>query len=359
MWLERMHGQGRAALLWGIGFFALAQLGLMFAIERWRPDWRDPQYGFRFRNLSRQIHKAPERPLMIVLGSSRIGNGFKADCLPPPDWKGKESPLIFNMSLAGATPTYELLLLHRLLAANIHPRWMVIEILPPCLNWEEKNLALPEQVPANRLQSSDLEILDRYAARGRWNRTRKWLKTCLVPWYSNRYVLLSRYAPSLLEPAKTFEVQFWRHSLTSKGWLPFPLTTVTREQHENWFRVARDHYTPTLANFRVCPEADLLIREMLETCRQEKIEVLGLLLMPEGRDFRDLYSSEACQTMDAYLHALCREFNIQLIDARTWMADDCFSDGHHLLPGGAEKFSLRLWRDALEPQLQGQEPSAR
>jgi hypothetical protein len=40
-----------------------------------------------------------------------------------------------------------------------------------------------------------------------------------------------------------------------------------------------------------------------------------------------------------------------LIDARTWLSDDCFCDGHHLLAFGAEQFSLRLWRDTLEPKL--------
>jgi hypothetical protein len=90
---------------------------------------------------------------------------------------------------------------------------------------------------------------------------------------------------------------------------------------------------------------------MLEIARKENIEVLGLLLMPEGSDFRNLYSAEACQTIDTYFQGLCRESNTELIDARTWMSDDSFSDSHHLLPCGAEQFTLRLWRDALEPKL--------
>src|SRR6266568_3653444 len=140
MWIERMPGWGRAAILWGVGIFLLAQLSLTVAVERWHPEWSDPEYGYRFRNLKNRMKKEPDRPLLVVLGSSRIGNGFKADCLPPPTWKGNEVPLVFNMSLAGGTATYELLILKRLLAAGIHPRWLVLEVLPPALNWEEKTL---------------------------------------------------------------------------------------------------------------------------------------------------------------------------------------------------------------------------
>jgi len=354
MWISQPPARSRSALLWGTGVFVAAQLALNLVIGRWHPEWSDPEYGYRFRKLKNWVKKEPDRPPLVVLGSSRIGHGFKADCLPPANWKGQESPLVFNMSLAGGRPTHELLVLKRLLAAGIHPRWLVIEVLPPILNWEDGYLASPDPIPANRLRWSDLEVLDRYAPQTRWSRKRKWLQTCLVPWYSNRFALLSQYAPSWLEPGKTVEVQFWRHSLTPKGWQPFPLTSVTHEQYEKWFGVARHDYTQVLANFRVAAGADRLYREMLAICRQEKIEVLGLLLMPEGTDFRNLYSGEACQTINAYLQGLCREFNIKLIDARTWMSDDLFSDSHHLLPGGAENFTRRLWQQALEPQLQKQ-----
>src|SRR5713101_3283881 len=89
MWVHKLPSRGRAVILCGIGFFVAAQLALNFAIERWRPEWSDPEYGYRFRNLKKQIKTDPFRPLLVVLGSSRIGNGFDADSLPPPSWTGK------------------------------------------------------------------------------------------------------------------------------------------------------------------------------------------------------------------------------------------------------------------------------
>src|SRR4029077_4552806 len=109
----KLPGRGRAALLWGIAFFFLAQLSLAIVIERWRPDWGDPEYGRRLRYLRQRMREEPGRPLLLVLGSSRTGNGFKADCLPPPSWNHNESPLIFNMSQSGGTTLYELLILKR------------------------------------------------------------------------------------------------------------------------------------------------------------------------------------------------------------------------------------------------------
>jgi hypothetical protein len=355
MEIDKLPSRGRTAILWAVGFFLIAQLTLMVTIERWRPDWSDPEYGTRFRNLKRRMQKEPTRPLLLVLGSSRIGNGFAADRLPPDSSQVPERPLVFNMSLAGGTPLYELLILKRLLATGIHPRWVVIEVLPPFLNWEDKILASPDPVTPNRIRWSDLEVLDRHAPQSSWHRYRKWLATCAVPWYSNRYCLLSRYAASWLEPDKTSQVQFWRTSITPYGWLPWPVAVVTPEQHEKWVQRARYEYTDMLANFRVAPEADRLFREMLHTCRHEGIQVIGLLRMPEGTEFKKMYSPEATQCIDSYLRDLCRQEETELIDANNWLEDDCFADSHHLLRHGAERFTNRLWNDVLEPCVSRQE----
>jgi hypothetical protein len=129
---------------------------------------------------------------------------------------------------------------------------------------------------------------------------------------------------------------------------------VTPELHERWLQRTRDEYTPILVNFRIAPEADRLFREMLHTCRHEGIQVIGLLRMPEGTEFKRLYSPEATQCIDSYLHDLCRQEETRLIDASNWLEDDCFADGHHLLPPGAKRFTLRLWREVLEPAVEGQ-----
>jgi hypothetical protein len=359
MWIEKLPARGRAAILWGMGVFLLAQLALTLTIERWRPDWGDLEYGLRFRNLRRCIQETPDRPLLVILGSSRTGNGFKADCLPPASWNGKEVPLVFNMSLAGGTPTHELLILKRLLAAGIRPRWVVIEVHEPSLNWEDRALANKDNVPPSRLRWSDLEVLDRYAPQHTSYRYREWLVRGLTSWNTNRYGLMTRYAPSWVEPQKNAVPEFLRHYMSPYGWLSFPLASVTPEKHEKWFEPIRESHAKKLANFRISPEADRLYREMLDTCQRENISVIGLLEMPEESILRNLYSSQARRVIHDYLTGLCEEYHMELIDATTWLKDENFADGHHVLPNGAEEFTLRFWRDVLEPRLRKESSAVR
>jgi hypothetical protein len=354
MWIEKLPGRGRAAILWCLGFFLLAQLALTLTIERWRPDWGDPEYGYRLRNLRRRMKETPDRPLLVVLGSSRTALGFKADCLPPPSWQGHVTPLVYNMSFNGGSITYELLILNRLLAAGVHPRWIVLEIHPVCLNWEDRGLAKPDFVPPYRLRWADLTILDRYAPEHSKYRYRKFLASSLTSWNMNRYWLLTRYLPSWLEPKTGVQAKAGRDYLSPYGWHHWPLASVTPEQRQQGGEMVRASYAICLKNFRVAPEADRLLHEILDTCQRENITVLALLKTPEGSDIRCMYSPETNKIIDGYLTALCREYDTKLIDASAWMSDSDTFDGHHMLPGGAEKFTLRLWNEVLASRLEAE-----
>jgi hypothetical protein len=351
MGIGQLPNRGRAVILWGIVFFLAAQFGLAVAIKRW-PEWSDPEYGYRLRHLRRGMKKEPDRPLLVVLGSSRIGNGVEADCLPPASCMGDQAPIVFNMSMSGGDPTYELLILKRLLALGIHPRWVVVEVLPPSLNCEDMRLAGKDYPLApNRLRWSDLGVMDRYAPQYSWYRYGNWLQSNLLPWYSSRFAMLSRFAPSLLEPAKIRQVAAWRIILSPRGWIPFASRSVSPEHYQKYFRKAYDDYSVLVANFRIDPKADRLFREILDTCRDNAISVIGLLRMPEATDFRKLYSPEATRMIDSYLKELGEEYGIESIDASAWLSDDCFADGHHLLLHGAERFTLRLWNEVLDRYL--------
>jgi hypothetical protein len=78
-------------------------------------------------------------------------------------------------------------------------------------------------------------------------------------------------------------------------------------------------------------------------CRQERIAA-ALLLVPEGTDFRGLYSPAARGTIDAYLSRLRQEHGVPVIDARDWVGDDGFWDSHHLLRTGAVTLTRRFGR---------------
>ena len=100
-------------------------------------------------------------------------------------------------------------------------------------------------------------------------------------------------------------------------------------------------YAGPLRNFEVTPRSDRMVRAVIDLCHREGIAV-SLLIMAEGSDFRALYSKAAQASIRDYTAGLCREYAIGVIDARDWMPDDAFFDGHHLLPGSAADFSRRL-----------------
>src|SRR5262249_52544929 len=81
--------------------------------------------------------------------------------------------------------------------------------------------------------------------------------------------------------------------------------------------------------------------DLLAFCRSEQIPA-ALILLPESTAFRSWYTPQAVQEIDGFLAELCDGYEVRLIDARPWIPDDCFADGHHLLPTGAKRFTERL-----------------
>jgi hypothetical protein len=354
----RRHG--RRAVLWGLLFFAAAQFGMAVVIDRWRAVWSDPEYGYRLIRLRRRLAEAPHQPPVLVFGSSRVSHGFAADYLPPPGSPEYASPVVFNMSQSGATTFMELLLLKRVLALGIRPRYVILEVFEACLHTDDSWLdgqGVDSRLPPYRLRFSDLGVLRRYRPDVAPAYYRAWLEWNLVPWHSNRYHLLERYAPELLEPSQleTLRLGDWRHSLTANGWQPIP--PLPDEVKRKALEAARNGYQPIFANFHLSHRVGGLLRDMLDTCRREGVPVLGLLLMPESSEFRGWRSPAVEAQIQTYLTGLCREYGIDLIDASAWVEDGEFFDGHHLLEGGARRFTERLWHEVLRPRLEAEHAS--
>src|SRR5205823_4062788 len=89
------------------------------------------------------------------------------------------------------------------------------------------------------------------------------------------------------------------------------------------------------------------IREIVDICRREKIR-LAFLRMPEATFFLDWYPASMQVQVDDYLGGLSKDYNVSIIDARRWLPDLSFSDGHHLTPSGATAFTQRLDREFLQ-----------
>jgi hypothetical protein len=78
-----------------------------------------------------------------------------------------------------------------------------------------------------------------------------------------------------------------------------------------------------------------------------------LLLPPESTEYRTWYGPGAEDEVQAILRQLRADFGVPVIDGRMWIADDGFSDPHHLNLRGAEQFTERLTAEVIRPLVAG------
>ena len=105
--------------------------------------------------------------------------------------------------------------------------------------------------------------------------------------------------------------------------------------------LAYQQYRRALQEFELSQGAVQALRDILALCRQRDIPT-ALVVMPEGSVFRGWYPPATQTRVEAFLAEFPSQENVPLIDARLWVEDDGFYDGHHMLPSGAEVFTDRL-----------------
>jgi hypothetical protein len=345
-WREK---RSRAALLWGGVLFAALQLSLAIAIESWWPELRDPDYAYKMVRLQRcRTHLAGQPLIAVMLGSSRTVRGLHGSLLEGQSTQGLGRPVaLFNFGLFGAGPVIELLTLKRLVADRNRPDLLLLEVLPPLLAGQ-LNIALEaHRLPSHRLWLRDLPVLEQFGYPVDQLR-RDWWQSWPVPCYSHRFAIISRVMPALLPYQLRLDCD---RAADDLGWVDPPINTPTPERRRLDSERAQKEYAGYFAGFRLGEPACRAIRETLELCRQEGIAA-ALVLMPEDTRFRSYYPPGAWEQVCQFLQALGQEYAAPIINAREWIDDDGFSDGHHLLPKGAELFTRRLSREALPPLLE-------
>jgi hypothetical protein len=319
------------------------QSALLVITNRWLPALRDPEYGYKLARLRQRIAEQPERELILIMGSSRSGYGYRPEVVPA--WQSGEgkSPIVFNFALTGSGPILELVCLRRLLAAGIHPARVFIEVLPPTL-YQEGGWSEMAWLNRSRLSWDDVQLLRRYSEQPR-RFCFAWCRAHAAPCFAQRFCIMSRYAPGWL-PWETRQ-DIWL-GLDRSGWMIFPHTILDAAGQRRALEFARRQYAAPLVRFHMTPVPDHALRELLTLCRQENIKTT-LVLMPEGAIFQSWYPSAARAVIDAYLASVSHEYGVPLVDARCWLPETAFFDSHHLHPDGATAFTKRFAREVLKP----------
>jgi hypothetical protein len=327
----------RRAVVAGLAAVVALELGLGLASELY-PRIRDPFYGDKLVKLQRKL--ADREPCVVWRGSSRTGFGFHGrrieDRLP--------GVAAFNYGIPASGPVTHLVYVRRLLADGVKPDLLLLEVLPSMLADLPGGPLERHWVFGDRLTYRELDTVIRHGLPAGEVR-RRWAEATFHPWYALRFQLLGRVVQSWIPWQLRFD---WSRGADECGWGTPERDTITPDERQVAVARARLEYAPVLHDLTPGGHAADALRELLAVCRDHGVPV-KLVLMPEGTEFRSWYPPAVRERLTAFLAGVCGEFGCECIDAREWVADDRFTDGHHLLRPGAEQFSDRLTDEVLRP----------
>lgn len=323
----------KRALLTGIVAVFVAHLALA-TIAELSFFVRDPVYSDLETRLTRTERG---RPVVVFLGTSRVGSGFDAGRISDPRVSA------FNFGVPGSGPLTHSLYLRRLLAAGHRPSLLLLEVLPSSVDDRDPP---PEAslLDGARFTRTEIDRLATYRVPA--DRLREqWRETATTPWLALRGQLLGRVLPSALPPHRRHDEG---RTGDDRGWHRIMEEALTPEMFADGAVRTRREYGSTLANLRPGGPAVQALRDTIALAREHGIPV-RLVLMPEANWFRELSPPQVSVRFDRWISELAAELDCPLVDARRWVPDAGFADGHHLLPGGAATFTDRLAIEAIAP----------
>jgi hypothetical protein len=247
-------------------------------------------------------------------------------------------PLLFNMSVAGAGPVTELLVLRRVFADGFRPAVVLLEYWPPMFR-QDGDCGEAARFDARRLRLDDRSVVRDYFPDPD-GVERRMRAARLDVFHANRDRLLVQALPDWTRRAGRPDGSWV--NLDRWGWLPGMMPETDAER-----RKLTDHHRPgwrdRLAGFAIDPASDRALREAAVTARAHGAAV-GFLYMPESAEFRSWYPAGAEDAGRAHLAALARGLGAPVVDARDWAAGGDLADGFHLSRDGAAAFAPRLGR---------------
>jgi hypothetical protein len=338
---QRFGRKARASLLGALLGCVALQLGLTLTLEPWFPQFRDPFYYQKAHRLLARIDTSEERPITVVmLGSSRTAFGLRGLQIEQPlgERLGRRV-VVFNGGVFGSGPITELLYLKRMFQEGLRPDLLLIEVMPTCLVECDRGPAEASWLDPSRLNRHELLFLERYGiSTGKMRRERTLGK--VLPWYYHRFAIMSCLVPKYLPMKDRMD---FSGGTDAAGFAPCLLEPRSPEERQQYLERMRVQFGCCFVNFHFSAAACRALDDALVVCRQRDIPAI-LVLMPEGNEYQKLYEGATRAQIDRFLQALCQAHGVPLLDARSWVEDDDFSDGHHLLPRGALVFTERLGR---------------
>ena len=344
--IAHRHGQrsrrAKRAIVVGVAVYLIAQVTFNLAI---RNDWlpiRDPVYSEK--RAFQALHPSTEKPKLLALGSSRTQLGFDVQRFIE-KFQAETGIEIaaFNFGCPAAGPMTCNLYLRRLLEQGERIDSLLLEIHPGFISAHEPPYE-SQWLHGYRLRPEELTRLRSFGWEVPTPPHHGW-KGWLVPFYAYRFSILNQYWSKMLP-------------------CPFGLTVGSASDNYGFVKAmeipadripkaiahTRGEYAATLENYTIGGPGPHAIDDLLSLAKEKNIAVT-VVLMPESSDFRSWYGDAGNHAISDYALSLQREHGIDVINARHWVPDAGFSDGHHLLPIGSACYSDRLAREWRPAQL--------
>lgn len=332
----------RVALGTAAGLFALLTLALTAASETVKPEWRDPEYGYRLRALRRWQAGRPDRPLVLVLGSSRAQMGVSPVAMGFPDAPG--APLVYNLGMRGAPPAVACLQLNRARDDGARPRAVLLFVAG---NEFRSCGPVADQLWQRRatLSAGDLRRVAAYTADARLAGHVRAAR--LNPWASRWELAAGEFVPRWRPGAGGLEARSWE-KMDAHGFVPFWTEALSDGQARELRVRAREQAE---ASNRLPPDALAVrvLRDEVARCRADGLAV-AVVWAPESPWYRAL-AAPIAPAAGAFVRELAAVPGVRVFPAPEHLAEDDFVDGFHLTPDGAAKYSRWLADTHLRPWL--------
>ena len=332
------------AVIAGLAFFALWQIGLGTLIEAWRPELRDPSFEIKYRQLTRLLRLHQEPPATILfMGSSMTANGVNAGLLEQPLASSLGRPVVsYNLAINGDGPLAHLIHMQRLLRRGIRPELVVVELSPLLCEVGQVKQEI-RRYPPNLLEHSDLDIMERHADQP--DLYTDWWQAHLVPIHGHRIMILNQSARTFVPFSE--RVELWTDA-DRHGWRGKKQPTPA--EHERILEEIESQFKERGAKYKIDEVPLNALRELTELLAKERIATV-FVLMPEGPLFRTFYLPERVAPVLATFAGLSRKHGFPLLSARDWFDEDKFRDSYHLHEQGANAFTERLLREIISPTM--------
>ncbi|MFM8274318.1 MAG: hypothetical protein ACKODX_18580, partial [Gemmata sp.] len=317
--VARVRTRARLAVALFPFAFVAVLLALWASAEAATPELIDPDYHVRLRVVRAAQHQHPDRPLGLMIGSSRAVWAFR-----PEQLGDGEGVLWVNGAHTGAGPTLNRLLVHRYLRDGVRPAVLVIELMPTFFVKENT------QFVTGHFALADLSLVRGYSDK---------------PFGYEYRLLLHRVrcAPAL---ARGDDPLARSDALHPRGGHTTVYGDVTPAERARRTALAQKENEPHLRHMTVRPAADRAFRDTLREAADHGARVV-LLRAPEGPTFRHWYDPAGLARFDAYIEGVAREYGAPVLDARLWLDEEDFHDSHHAIQRGADKFTARFAREMV------------